>query len=123
MLPSKLYNIVKYMVLIAIPAVSSAYFTLAGELNLPYARQVVGTLAVLATLLGTLTGVSSRIYNAGQNTGPFDGNLDIVESDTSLIHQLEIKTPPEQLADKDQVVFKVRKIPLELPPEDFSKDS
>lgn len=75
-LPSKLYNTVKYTVLIAIPAFSTAYmgFDAAVDGALPYENQVVKCLAVLALLLGSLTGISSLQYNASDDK--YDGTID-----------------------------------------------
>ena len=70
----------------------------------------------VGTLLGALLGLSNRAYN--NSDARFDGNLDVMERDTSLINQLEITTPPSALTDKDSVTFKVRKIPGDIRPED-----
>lgn len=58
----KLYNILKYVCQIALPALATFYFTIAQILGLPYAEQVCGVMAALATLIGTLLGISSYRY-------------------------------------------------------------
>ena len=115
-MPNKLYDALKWLALVGLPAFSAAYFSLAGVWGLPYAEQVIGTAAIVGTLLGALLGLSNRAYN--NSDGRFDGNLDVMERDTSLINQLEITTPPSALTDKDSVTFKVRKIPGDIRPED-----
>lgn len=63
MLPNKVYNALKWIALIFIPAVSSLYFGLSQIWGLPYGEQIVGTLALVETFLGALLGISTNIYN------------------------------------------------------------
>lgn len=39
-----------------------------------------------------------------------DGNLEILEHNTRMIHQLEIITPPEKLGKKKTIVLGVKKV-------------
>ena len=64
-LDNKVYDILKYICQIALPALGTFYFAIAQILNLPYAEQVVGVIAALTTLLGTLLGISSYQYKKG----------------------------------------------------------
>lgn len=59
---NKVYDILKYICQIALPALGTFYFAIAQILNLPYAEQVVGVIAALTTLLGTLLGISTYQY-------------------------------------------------------------
>ena len=47
---------------ILLPALGSLYFGLAGIWHLPYAEEVVGTLVVVDTFLGTILGISTSNY-------------------------------------------------------------
>jgi hypothetical protein len=60
---NKIYDILKWIAMVVIPALGSAYFALAGIWGLPYAEQIVGTLTVIDTLLGALLGISTTKYN------------------------------------------------------------
>lgn len=62
MLPSKVYDALKWVAQILIPALSACYFGLARIWNLPYAEQIVGTLTVIDAFLGVLLGISSANY-------------------------------------------------------------
>lgn len=62
-LPAKVYDFVKYLVLIVIPAVSTFYATLGTINNWGNVTNVTITLAAVATLLGTIVGLSSKNYN------------------------------------------------------------
>ena len=64
-LPNKVYDILKWITLIGLPATGSLYYGLSGIWGFPYAEQVVGTLAVVATFLGVILGISSANYNGG----------------------------------------------------------
>lgn len=59
----KLYNILKWVALIVLPALGTFYFALAGIWGLPYGEQIVGTITAVDTLLGALLGISSASYN------------------------------------------------------------
>lgn len=62
---NKVYDVLKYICQIALPALGTFYFALAQIWNLPYAEQIVGTIAAITTFLGVLLGVSTHQYNKG----------------------------------------------------------
>ena len=63
----KLYDILKWVVMIVIPALTTAYVGLAAIWAFPYAEEIAKTSAVICTLLGALLGISTAQYNK-QNT-------------------------------------------------------
>lgn len=69
---NKTYDVLKYICQIGLPAVGTFYFTIAQICGLPYAEQVVGVIAAVTTLLGTLLGISTYNYNKGVNNGNQD---------------------------------------------------
>lgn len=62
-LPDKLYDVLKWVTMIVIPALATAYVGLAGVWGWPYADEVAKTSAVVCTLLGALLGISTAQYN------------------------------------------------------------
>lgn len=64
-LPDKVYDILKWIVMIVIPALATAYVGLAAIWGFPYADEVAKTAAVVCTLLGALLGISTAQYNKG----------------------------------------------------------
>lgn len=64
---NKVYDILKWIAQMFLPAVGTLYFALASVWNLPYAEQVVGTITAIDTFLGVMLGVSTAQYNK-QNT-------------------------------------------------------
>lgn len=63
-LSNKTYDILKFLCTILIPAVSSLYFGLSKIWGFPYGAEITGTLALIATFIGALIGVSSANYYA-----------------------------------------------------------
>lgn len=62
-LPDKVYDILKWITMIVIPALATAYVGLAAVWGWPYAGEVSKTAAVICTLLGALLGISTAQYN------------------------------------------------------------
>ena len=62
-IPDKVYNVLKWICMIVLPALGTFYFAIAGVWGLPYAEQIVGTIAAVTTLLGALIGISTSTYN------------------------------------------------------------
>ena len=62
-LSNKVYDALKWIVMIAIPALTTAYVGLSGIWGWPYAEKVAKTSAVVCVLLGALLGISTAQYN------------------------------------------------------------
>lgn len=62
-LPNKLYDILKWITLIVIPALATAYVGLSAIWGFPYADEIARTACVVCTLLGALLGISTAEYN------------------------------------------------------------
>jgi len=63
LLSNKLYDVLKYCVIVAIPALATAYVGFSGVLGWPYADEVAKCSAIVCTLLGTLLSISTAQYN------------------------------------------------------------
>lgn len=63
MLNDKTYNVLKWLVMIVLPALATFYTTLGGIWGLPYVEQVPATLTAIATFLGAVCMISSKVYN------------------------------------------------------------
>ena len=62
-LSNKTYDLLKWLVCIVIPALTTAYVGLAAIWGFPYAEEVAKTSAVICTLLGAILGISTAQYN------------------------------------------------------------
>lgn len=67
MLNNKVYDIMKYVTTIAIPAFATLYFALAGVWGWPFAEEVLATCTAIETCLGILLGISTAEYNKKVN--------------------------------------------------------
>ena len=59
----KIYNTLKWIAMILLPAVGTLYFALAGIWGFPFPEEVVGTITAVDTFLGVLLGISTSNYN------------------------------------------------------------
>ena len=66
-LPDKVYDVLKWVAMVVIPALATAYVGLAGIWSWPFANEVAKTAAVVDTLLGALLGISTAQYNKEVN--------------------------------------------------------
>ena len=69
---NKIYDVLKFIALIVLPAIGTLYFALAGIWGLPYGEQIVGTITAIDTFLGAILGISSAQYYKG---GKDDGDM------------------------------------------------
>lgn len=63
MLSNKVYNALKYVALVALPAVATFYSIVAVIWGLPFMEEIPATIAAVETLLGTLLCISTAKYN------------------------------------------------------------
>ena len=63
MLPNKVYDILKWIALIALDALGLLYKTLAAIWGWPFGDEVLATCTALSLCLGTLLGISTVQYN------------------------------------------------------------
>jgi len=66
-LGNKAYDVLKWIVMIVLPACTTAYVGLSAVWGFPYAEEVAKTSAVVCTLLGALLGISTAEYNKIDN--------------------------------------------------------
>lgn len=62
---NRLYDCLKYIAQIALPAIGALYFALSQIWGLPYGEEVVGTITAVDAFLGALLGISTMLYNKG----------------------------------------------------------
>lgn len=72
MLSNKLFDALKWLTLVGIPALTTAYVGLSSIWGWPYADQVAKTSAVVCVLLGSLLGISTIQYNKASKLQPPD---------------------------------------------------
>lgn len=62
-LKNEVYDVLKWITMIVLPALATAYVGLAAIWGWPFADEVAKTTAVICTLLGALLGISTAQYN------------------------------------------------------------
>lgn len=97
-----LYDLLKFVTTIVAPAAGTAYFGLSTIWGFPAGEQVVGTIAVLETFIGTVLLISTVRYN--KSGAKYDGSLEVdAEVGTARLRVDE----PEAVTDKDTLTLKV----------------
>jgi hypothetical protein len=61
-LSNKVYDVLKWIAQILLPAIGTLYFALASIWGFPYAEQIVGTITAIDCFLGALLGISTMQY-------------------------------------------------------------
>lgn len=103
------YNRMKFVALVVLPALGSAYFALSEIWGLPEGAKVVGTITVLDTLLGVLLGVSTYTYN--KSDAKYDAAFVKVQTPSGeTTYALAYETEEQRLSalHKDELLVKVK---------------
>ena len=58
-----MYDVLKWIAMVVLPAIGTLYFALAGIWGFPYAEEIVGTITAIDTFLGVLLGITSAQYH------------------------------------------------------------
>lgn len=66
LLSNKVYDVLKWIAQVVIPALGALYFGLAQIWGFPYGEEIVGTLTVIDVFLGALLGISTAQYRNTQ---------------------------------------------------------
>lgn len=61
----KMYDVLKWIAQILLPAAATLYFALSQIWGLPYGEEIVGTITAFDAFLGALLGISSLSYKRG----------------------------------------------------------
>lgn len=61
-MPNKVYDVLKWIAMVVLPALGTLYFALSGIWGFPYGEQVVGTLVAVETFIGTVLQISNAQY-------------------------------------------------------------
>ena len=63
---NKVYDVLKWIALVVLPAIATLYMALSGIWGFPYGDQIVGTITAVDAFLGALLGISSAQYQKKQ---------------------------------------------------------
>lgn len=105
----KVYQKLKFLTQIVLPAIATLYFALAGIWGLPAAEQIVGTIVAVDTFLGVVLQLSTSAYNNSNER--FDGVVHVSSENEDGLHEVRIAGLPSEAKDiihKDELVLKVQ---------------
>ena len=105
LLSDRVYNGLKYVAQILLPAVGALYFGLAQIWGLPNAEQVVGTITTIDVFLGTVLFLSTKQYD--KSDAKYDGALELNEAND--LYRFVADRSLDELAQKDSLTIKVAK--------------
>ena len=105
-LSNKQYDFIKFLTVVLLPALGTLYFALAQIWNLPSGEEILGTMMALQVFIGAVMGISTKAYNASD--AKYDGTLTTSDTPQKTIVSVETKDHPEVLAQKDEVLLKVK---------------
>lgn len=103
---NKMYDAIKWIVVIVIPAIITLYATLGNIWNFPRVEQITATLAAIDVFLGAIMQISSSKYNK-----TYDGTLhvDTITDEEADKYLFEIDDL-DDLADKDKITLKINTV-------------
>lgn len=107
LLNDAIYDILRRVVTYWLPALGALYFGIAEIWNLPYAEQIVGTIACVTTFLGVLLGISRFTYDRADIK--FDGDL-VVDSTQSVDQPRYLLSPNESLEEMQKKGYATLKV-------------
>lgn len=61
-LPNKVYDVMKWFVILFVPGLATFYSVLAGIWDLPFVDEIPKTLIAIDTFLGAILGISTMTY-------------------------------------------------------------
>jgi len=70
MMSNKVYDVLKYIALVVLPALGTLYFALAKIWGFPYGAEIVGTITAVDAFLGALLQISTDQYNKQEKQPP-----------------------------------------------------
>ena len=68
MMNNKVYNVLKWIAMIVLPAIATLYLGLSNVWGLPYGEEVSATITLVNTFLGTVLMISTSQYNKRVDT-------------------------------------------------------
>lgn len=107
-LSNRLYDILKGVAQIWLPAAGTAYLGLAQIWNLPSADQVIQSVVVVDTFLGVVLGLSTSKYN--QSDDRFDGSFNVIQDEDGGQYLKLADLDPAALNTKGELRFKINPV-------------
>lgn len=103
---NKAYDVLKWIVVIIIPAIITLYSSLASIWGFPYAEQITATLAAIDVFLGVVMKISTSSYNK-----TYDGvlHVDTITDDETDKYLFEVDDL-DNITNRDKITLKINSI-------------
>jgi hypothetical protein len=105
MITGKLYDRLKWLAQVVLPALATLYFTIGGIWGLPSVSEVVRTIVAVDLFIGVLLGISQVNYNKQVA----NGDMHVEDTGSGTRFTLELDGDPSELPDKQEARFRVKK--------------
>lgn len=103
-----IYNFLKWMAQIVLPAGATFYLTIGDLWDLPNPDKVSGTIVAFDTFLGVVLLITNKAYN--NSPSKYDGVIDVKDiEDGPKVYKLLVNTAVDEIDQKEQLVLKVNK--------------
>ena len=100
---NKVYDVLKWIVVIVIPAIITLYSTLGSIWSFPLVQEITATLAAIDVFLGVVMKISSASYNKELDGILYVDTISDEEKDTYLFEVNDL----DQIASKDRITLKI----------------
>lgn len=97
------YDTLKNYALLYLPGLGTLYFTIASIWHLPWAEEIVGTIAALDTFLGVILKISTQRYTPPPP--PSDGQVLLNQAGDKMVMNLNVT--PDEIAGKKYITLAV----------------
>lgn len=106
-LTNKIYDLVKFCILVLFPAFGALYFAIVSIWEWPVSELTIGAIMLIDTVLGVGLGLSSKQYK-NETQGPTVGFMIVTRTDKGNKNAtLEFPGDPNTIDQHDKVTFKV----------------
>ena len=111
LLTNRLYDILKWVTIIGLPAIGTALLTVGEIWDLSYSPKVAETINVIILMFGAMIGISTSQYNRDSLIEKSKaGTLEIgMDGDDVTLEKLKIEMSPEEIVKREEIVFRIRK--------------
>lgn len=107
---SSLYDKLKLISQIILPALGILYFSLSGIWGLPSAEAVVVSILAVVTFFGVILQIASLNYSKSGSDNKYDGYIVVTPKiDGGKLYSIELPGDPEEIDKKGEVLLKVSK--------------
>lgn len=112
-LSNKVYDFIKFLTVVFLPALGTLYFALSQMWGLPAGEAVLGTMMAVQVFIAAIIGISTKQYE--ESGAKYVGEINVTDTIDKTVFSLDYDGDPEELKDKKEAVFKINPPKKEKP--------